>query len=83
MSHRARTTVIIVVLLMFTSIVLDANVAAQTPSAISRFKAGVIENQKGNFDLAIEDFTLAIEINSHPTKRFSGKRALSNSIRVQ
>ena len=80
MSHRARPTVIIVVLLMFTSIVLDANVAAQTPSAaISRFKAGVKENQQRNFDLAIEEFTMAIEISSHPTQRFSGKRALSNS----
>ena len=80
MSNRTRTTVTIVVLLMFTSIVLSANVAAQTPSAaISRFKAGVKENQQGNFDLAIEDFTTAIEISSHPAQRLSGKGALSNS----
>src|SRR5262245_54226126 len=43
---------------------------AQTPSsAISHFKAGIKENKKNNFDRAIEEFTLAIEISSHPWQR--------------
>jgi len=41
-------------------------VVGQTPSsAISHFKVGIKENKKHNFDRAIEEFTIAIEISSH------------------
>src|SRR5215831_3625275 len=45
-------------------------VVAQTPSsAISHFNAGIKENKKNDFDRAIEEFTLAIEISSNPWQR--------------
>src|SRR5262249_15179951 len=51
---------------------------AQTPSsAISHFNVGVKENKKGNFDRAIEEFTLAIEISSHPWPHRARGRARS------
>jgi tetratricopeptide (TPR) repeat protein len=51
---------------------------AQTPSsAISHFKVGVKENKEGNFDRAIEEFTIAIEINSHPVPHRAGEQARS------
>jgi hypothetical protein len=40
-------------------------VAQTLSSAISHFKVGIKENQKNNFDRAIEEFTMAIEISSH------------------
>ena len=50
-------------------------VVAQTPpSAISHFKVGIKENKKNNFDRAIEEFTIAIEISSHPGPHRAGKR---------
>src|SRR5438046_4140101 len=50
-------------------------VVAQTPpSAVSHFKVGVKENKKNNFDRAIEEFTIAIEISSHPWQPRAGKR---------
>jgi len=60
---------------------LGTNVVAQTPSAaIRHFEAGVKDNEKGNFDLAIEDFSIAIEISSHPVQRAAGKRVPSNPL---
>src|SRR5215813_5963501 len=56
-------------------------VVAQTPSsAISHFKAGIKENNENNFDRAIEEFTLAIEISSHPAQHRAGKRVLSTQL---
>src|SRR2546427_3850414 len=81
MSRRPGVTIAILVLLLFTILALCANVVAQTPSAaIRHLKAGVKENKKGDFDLAIEDFTIAIEISSHPVQRAAGKRVLSNPL---
>src|SRR5215468_6457050 len=54
---------------------------AQTPSsAISHFKAGIKENKKNNFDRAIEEFTLAIEISSHPWQHRAGERFPSSHL---
>src|SRR6266516_1593816 len=79
MSRHPGITIAMLVLLLLTILTLCANVVAQTPSAaIRHFEAGVKENKKGNFDLAIEDFTIAIEISSHPVQRAAGKRVLSN-----
>src|SRR6266496_465146 len=81
MSRPTRTTIAIFVLLLFAITAIGTSVVAQTPSAaISHFKAGVKENEKGNFDLAIEELTIAIEISSHPMQRATGKRVLSNPL---
>src|SRR5215471_17088864 len=51
---------------------------AQTPSsAINHYNVGVKENRKKNFDRAIEEFTIAIEISSHPVPYRSGGRTHS------
>jgi len=62
------------------SVILSTSVlVAQTPSsAISHFKAGIEENKKNNFDRAIEEFTLAIEISSNPWQRRAGARVRSS-----
>ena len=71
MSNRTQTTVTTVVLLMFTSIVISANVAAQTPSAaISHFKAGV---KKTSRVISIGQSKISQQqsrISSHPGQRF-------------
>jgi tetratricopeptide (TPR) repeat protein len=59
-------------------------VVAQTPSsAISHFKAGIKENKKNDFDRAIEEFTLAIEISSHPVQDRAGKRVRSQHLAAE
>ena len=62
-------------------ITLSSVVVAQTPSsAVSHFKVGVEDNKKNNFDRSIEEFTLAIEINSHPVQHPSRKRGSSQNL---
>src|SRR5215813_3566397 len=59
-------------------------VVAQTPSsAISHFNAGIKENKKNNFDRAIEEYTLAIEISSYPWQRRAGERVRSTHLAGQ
>jgi|SRR5215510_6104378 len=56
---------------------VTASIVAQTPSAgISHFDAGVRANENNDFDLAIEEFTMAIEINAHPLIRVRSKQLL-------
>jgi tetratricopeptide (TPR) repeat protein len=76
MSRPARIAVELFSLWLLSIITLSTSVAvAQTPSsAISHFNAGIKENKKNNFDRAIEEFTIAIEVNSHPLQRRAGKR---------
>ena len=75
MSRPARIAVELVSLWLLGIITLSTSVVvAQTPSsAISHFNVGIKENKKNNFDRAIEEFTIAIEINSHPVQRRAGK----------
>src|SRR4029079_9207315 len=82
MSRIGGTTIATFLLLLSTIVSLCANAIAQTPSvAINYFEAGVKENRNGKFDLAIEDFTMAIELSSHPWQGI-GKRAAANSAAV-
>jgi hypothetical protein len=52
-------------------------------AAIRHFEAGLRESKNGNFDLAIEDFTIAIEISSHSGHRVEGKRVLSSPAQLR
>ena len=76
MSRPARIAVELFSLWLLSIITFSTSVLmAQTPSsAISHFKVGVKANKKNDFDRAIEEFTIAIEINSHTGQQRAGKR---------
>src|SRR5215475_10312457 len=72
---------IILVAPLLLGILSTSVVVAQTPSsAISHFNAGIKENKKNNFDRAIEEYTLAIEISSRPWQNRAGERVRSSQL---
>jgi tetratricopeptide (TPR) repeat protein len=78
MSRPAKLAIELFSLGLLSIIMLSTSVVvAQTPSsAISHFNVGIKEIKKNNFDRAIEEFTIAIEISSHPVQPRAGKRVL-------
>ena len=85
MSRPARIAVALFGLGLLSIIMLSTSVVvAQTPSsAISHFKSGIKENEKNNFDRAIEEFSIAIEISSHPWQPRAGRRVTPQRLTVK